>query len=116
MKKYNHIYNKPIVVPEPWLVYINELLDNFDKELRIKWLPKFFSNIIVSLRFKNKIENIKTSFGSLKVTGDFSDNLQEYIKIAKDKCNDTCELCGNIGDTQTVTIRGWVYTCCKECK
>jgi hypothetical protein len=113
--EYSYFLSGTIRVPETWKKYIYEMLERFDKELRIKWLPKPLSTFIVKLRKKNKILGIKTSFGELKVSGDFSNKFKNIIKEIREKCRNTCEFCGG-SPTEKVTIKGWIYNCCKNCK
>ena len=112
---YKYFFSGKLKVPDTWNKHVEEMLKNFDKEFRIKWLPKSLSNLINRLKNKNKIKEIKTSFGELKVIGDFSPKFDQIIKITKSKCRNTCEFCGKEG-AEKVTIKSWVYNCCKECK
>lgn len=117
MKINNHIYKGEIKVSQYWIPIVLKMIDNIDRELRIKYLPKPLSNFILRFRRKNKITKIKSSFGMLKVQGEnLSIAVQNHIKLAKVQCSNTCELCGTTEDVSLNTIKGWVYTCCKECK
>lgn len=111
----NHIFKGEVNVSSTWEPHIKEMINKIDKELRIPFIPKFLSNLIVKFRKKDKIIKIKTSFGMLKIEGNFSPNVKDVIEDAKIKCKNTCEFCGS-NDTSSATIKGWVYTCCKECK
>lgn len=115
MKINNHIFKGEVNVAKTWEPHIKEMIVRFDRELRIPFIPKFLSNLIVRFRKKNKIVKIKSSFGMLKVEGEFSPDIKWIIENAKTKCKNTCEFCGS-DDTSSVTIKGWVYTCCKKCK
>lgn len=116
MKINNHIFKGEIKVSQYWVPIVLEMIDNIDRELRIRWLPKPLSNFILRFRRTNKITKIKSNFGMLKVQGNFSPKVQEYIKLARTQCGNTCELCSSNEDVSFNTIKGWVYTCCKECK
>ncbi len=113
--EYKHFFSGKLTVPQTWEKHINNMLQKFDKELRIKFLPKFLSNFIIRLQNKNKIKEIKSSFGELKVIGEFSPKFKQVIKETKEKCRDTCEFCG-AGNSEKITIKSWVYNCCKNCK
>lgn len=106
---------RDVKIPKTWEPHIELMLHRFDEELRIEWLPKWISNIVIKFRRKNKIKEIKTSFGELKVIGDFEGVYEEIVQIAKKDCRDTCEFCGR-PDTEKVTIKSWVYNCCVSCK
>ena len=112
--EYNYFFKGNITVPKTWENHVQNMLQKFDKELRIKWLPKPLSNFIIRLQNKNKIKEIKSSFGELKVIGDFSPKFKQIIKETKEKCRDTCELCGS-GGSEKVTIKSWVYNYCSNC-
>lgn len=101
-------------ISEPWKHHVELMLHEFDKELRIEWLPKFMSDFVIKFRRKNKIKEIKTSFGELKVVGNFTPEFEKIIRNTKRACRDTCEFCGK-SDTEKVTIKSWVYNCCKSC-
>ena len=113
--EYKYFLRGEIKIPETWEQNIAEMLKEFDKELRIKHIPKFLSNFINSLITKNQIIEIKTSFGELKVIGNFSPKFVQIIKDTKELCRNTCEFCGE-SDTEKITIKSWVYNCCKKCK
>lgn len=104
-----------IKVSKTWEPHIELMCHNFEKELRIKWLPENISKFIRRFRTKNKIKEVKTSFGELKVVGDFTDKFKSIIAEAKKNCRDTCEFCG-APETEKVTIKSWVYNCCINCK
>lgn len=91
------------------------MMHRFDEELRIKWLPKFASDFLIRFRGKNKIKEVKASFGELKVVGNFTPEFEEIIRETKKACRDTCEFCGK-HDTEKVTIKSWVYNSCSSCK
>lgn len=102
-------------IPDTWKQHVSDLIQKFDNELRIKWLPKPLSNLMNRFRTKNKIKEIKTSFGELKVIGDFTPKFKQFIKETKTLCRNTCEFCGS-SETEKITIKSWVYNCCKNCK
>lgn len=81
--EYNYFFKENITVPKTWENHVQNMLQKFDKELRIKWLPKPLSNFIIRLQNKNKIKEIKSSFGELKVIGDFSPKFKQIIKETK---------------------------------
>ena len=114
-QEYKKFLKGEIKVPETWNNHIKDMLDQFNEVLRIKWLPKVISDLVIRFSDKNKIKEIKTSFGELKVVGDFSAKLNTIIKNTKTKCRNTCEFCGTEG-TEKVTFKSWVYNCCKNCK
>lgn len=99
----------------PWRNHIELMMDKFDKELRIKWLPKSLSDFLIKFRKKNKIKNIYSHFGELRVDGDFTWEFEGFIREAKRACLDTCEFCGK-PPSGNVMIKGWVRNCCDECK
>jgi hypothetical protein len=113
--EYKYFLKGEIKVPETWEQYIVAMLKEFDKELRIKYIPKTLSNFINRFKTKNKIKEIKTSFGELKVIGNFSPKFKQIIKDTKNKCRNTCEFCGEM-EAEKITIKSWVYNCCKKCK
>lgn len=113
--EYKHFFTGSLRIPETWKDHIAEMLENIDKELRIKWLPKPLSNFLLRFSKKNKIKEIKTSFGELKIIGDLSDKIKDIVRETKEKCRNTCEFCGS-NDTEKITIKSWVYNCCKDCK
>jgi hypothetical protein len=113
--EYKYFLKGEIKVPKTWEQYIVAMLKEFDKELRIKHIPKALSNFINRFKTKNKIKEIKTSFGELKVIGNFSPKFKQIIKDTKNKCRNTCEFCGEM-EAEKVTIKSWVYNCCKKCK
>jgi len=113
--EYKYFLKGEIKVPETWEQYIVAMLKEFDKELRIKHIPKALSNFINRFKTKNKIKEIKTSFGELKVIGNFSPKFKQIIKDTKNKCRNTCEFCGEM-EAEKITIKSWVYNCCKKCK
>ena len=113
--EYKYFLKGEIKVPETWEQNIAGMLKEFDKELRIKHIPKALSNFINRFKTKNKIKEIKTSFGELKVIGNFEGVYEEIVQIARKNCRDTCEFCGR-PDTEKVTIKSWVYNCCESCK
>ena len=104
-----------IKVSKSWEPHVELMLHRFDKELRIKWLPEFLSKLVRRFRTKNKIKEIKTSFGELKVVGNFTGVFKDIVTETKKNCRDTCEFCGN-PDTEKVTIKSWVYNSCESCK
>ena len=114
-QEYKNFLKGEIKVPDTWNNHIKEMLDQFNEVLRIKWLPKFMSDLVIKFSAKNKIKEIKTSFGELKVIGNFSPKFKQIIKDTKNKCRDTCEFCGENG-AEKITIKSWVYNCCKKCK
>ena len=113
--EFKYFLKGSITVPETWKEHVQDMQKEFDTELRIKWLPKPLSNLIVNSSSKNKIKEIKTSFGELKVVGDFSPELNSIVKSTKAKCRNTCEFCGE-GEAEKITIKSWIYNCCKNCK
>lgn len=112
---YKYFIKGEVKVPETWEQNIAVMLKEFDEELRIKHIPKVLSNFINRFKTKNKIKEIKTSFGELKVIGNFSPKFKQIIKDTKNKCRDTCEFCGEM-EAEKITIKSWVYNCCKKCK
>lgn len=115
IQEYKYFFKGDYKVPLTWDTHVQKMLSEFNKKLRIKYLPKFLSNFINSLIVKNKIKEIKTSFGELKVIGNFSPKFVQIIKDTKELCRNTCEFCGESG-TEKITIKSWVYNCCKNCK
>ncbi len=107
--------NKKKEIPETWEPHIELMKNAFEKELRITYLPKFFSDFVNLFRSKNRIKEIKISFGELKVIGNFTWQFEQIIRDTKRACRDTCEFCGR-SDTEKVIIKSWVHICCDKCK
>lgn len=63
---------------------------------------------------KYEIHQVKEKFGGLRYycTLDFDETARELIKVAEQKCDETCETCGVPGVART---GGWVKTLCDSC-
>ena len=91
-------------IPKTWEPHVELMFHRFDQELRIEWLPKWVSDIVIKFRRKNKIKEVKTVFAELKVVGEFTGVYDEIVKLARANCRDTCEFCGR-PDTDKVIIK-----------
>ena len=112
---YKHIYKGELKVKSAWLPYILLMLDEIDEVTRIKWLPKGVSNFVIRTLKRNQIKDIRSYFGSLRVTGNFNLKVLEIVKETRDFLDDICELCSGTGAVKS-TKKGWVYNLCENCK
>ena len=100
----------------PWYVprwTLNTIYDiSHKKEKATNW---YWNQVLVSFTSEAYISQIKSKFATLRVYGIFSDKVQEIIKIAEEKCDNTCENCGTHGASH-VMIKGWVTNLCIKCK
>lgn len=135
-KKYRHL---GIVYPEvssAWKPIILEMLEELDKVLTPKWIPRFLLNIITNLAFKKsgevryklfyniykklgikgEIQQIKSKFANLKVSGTIPSEFIYIIQNAEIACDLTCEKCGSTNQTRQVVVNRWVTNLCKECR
>lgn len=115
-----------IQIPRPWVPHVLIMLENIDKEVRPRYLPIWFLNIIFSSKnsklhsiFRRLIQNteifnIKQKFATLRVYGNFTKKSEEIITIAEHACENTCEFCGSPNPTYT-TVKGWVRLLCRGC-
>lgn len=61
------------------------------------------------------IQQVKEKFGGLRYyasTNESGSNFHDLIRLAEEKSEKTCEVCGRDGKTES--IRGWWKTLCEE--
>lgn len=65
--------------------------------------------------FYPRASQVKEKFGTLRFYMSHSkDEINKIIRIAEDKSEITCEICGNTGETHS--DHGWIRTMCKQCE
>lgn len=82
---------------QPIIDYINDYNSKVDKE-------------------EDKIEilQIKEKFGRLRIyVSQHNDELNNMIRDAEEKSDETCEMCGSTTDVGHTS--GYIITCCKDC-
>lgn len=119
-KKYRYLGKVSPEVPKTWEYIILEMLISIDKLVKPKYYPRFILNFIADKGeyiFDRRvyISQIKQKFGSLRVYGSFSEDIQKIITKAEKSCNMTCEFCGNQG-TNMIMIKNWVRNICTTCE
>ena len=119
--KYKYLGNVTPEVPESWENIILDMLVNIDNIVRPWYIPMFIWNyrlgreIDLCSSIGIYISQIKQKFGTLRVYNTSESNdIKLIIKVAEDRCNNTCEYCGKEGTTN-VTIKNWVRNLCPEC-
>lgn len=108
-------------VPLSWEKHILDMLKLVDHRVRPWFLPKWFfneycdSDMLISIHNKVYFTQIKQKFGTLRIYGTFSPEIEVIVRRTESLCNNICEECGKSG-TENTTIKGWVKNICLECK
>ena len=96
-EKYKKIYDKHFFgfsIDNGWFKIIDELLEKIQS-------------------YNIKIIDIKEKFGGLRVyTTPYDEEAQEIINYYESLSYDTCERCGNVGESRPT---GWIRTLCDRC-
>jgi len=128
LNKYRYIFNGHPEVPEPWVPIILEMIKELDKEMRPRYIPLWFVNMLYDLSKSTvvgayylnsfigdfSIDYIKQKFATLRIVGNFA-QYESLITHYTNICNNTCEFCGATG-TEKIMIKNWVTNVCNECQ
>jgi len=135
-EKYRHIgYSYP-GVPSGWKPIVEKTIVEIERKMWPRWIPLFVKRWIhylatgnsvvrVRSRFWYKIRtkltrgqmvtDIKDKFATLRIYGNFHEEIEKIIEKAEDNCYRTCEKCGGKEKVRSVG-KGWIYNLCKPCR
>jgi hypothetical protein len=124
-------------VPGHWQPIVLNMLKEMDEYIKPKLVPRFIYNWASWLARRNSVVNVSSTFwynisnylnkgnfifdikdkyATLRVYGDFSDEIYKIIKKAEIQCENTCERCGGTEEVKDVAIKGWVTNLCINCR
>ena len=138
MVNYRYMGYTHLSIPDGWVPIVKQMLRDIDREIRPWYVPRFIlnwmywlasGNSVIRIRsrffynFKKRfaafrkcfITDIKDKYGGLRVYGMFSDEVEDIVNSAIQKCDITCEKCGSSDKVESIDL-GWIYTFCNSCK